>query len=133
MMCAQGSIYRSRCQYVSSVTRAINNQATTYMCSTPLQEHQQKAAAQEEPEEPDEPEGNHQEMVDIAEQLGLEVAHDEESEEESEPPSKPASRNVSEITQSVNRVIEPKPEEKQLSKKVCDLANPHREHRFIEP
>lgn len=84
-----------------------------------VQEHQQKAAAQDEPEEPEEPEGEHQQMVDIAEQLGLEVAHDEDSEEESEPPSKPASRNVSEITQAAARVIEPKVEERQLSKKVC--------------
>lgn len=57
-------------------------------------------------------------MVDIAEQMGLEVAHDEDSEEESEPPSMPASRNVSEITPSTSRAVDTKPEERQLSKKV---------------
>lgn len=61
-------------------------------------------------------------MVDISEQMGLEVAHDEDSEEESEPPSLPASRNVSEITPSA-RVLEPKPEERQLSKKVWPCMN----------
>ena len=72
----------------------------------------------------DEEEDNH-DMVNISNQLGMEVGHEEEDEEtdddESEPPSKPASRNVSEIVGpgGSQRPVEPKPEEKQLSKKVC--------------
>lgn len=94
-----------------------------------LQEHQQlkaqaqaEAAAQEDHEEVEE--DNHN-MVNISNQLGMEVGHEEEDEEtdedESESQSKATSRNVSEIVTpgSAQRPVEPKPEEKQLSKKVC--------------
>lgn len=70
-------------------------------------------------------EDNH-DMVNISNQLGMEVGHEEEEEEEtdddeSESQSKPTSRNVSEIVASgaSQRPMEPKVEEKQLSKKVC--------------
>lgn len=82
------------------------------------------AAQDDQAEEEDE---DNRDMVNISNQLGMEVGHEEEDEEsdddESEPQSKPVSRNVSEIVApgASQRPVEPKPEEKQLSKKVCML------------
>jgi hypothetical protein len=92
-------------------------------------EGQAQEAAQDEGEEGDD---DQQDFVDIEAELGIEVGHDDDSDEESEAPSMNPSRNVSEIGPSSlsHRQLEPKPEEKQLSKKVyctyCAIRSPNR-------
>jgi hypothetical protein len=98
-----------------------------------MQEHQQNMAAAREAEQQAETqrqeEQENRQHAEIEAQLGVELAHDDESEEEEEDEdddggseatgSRTRSRNASELVSGgTQRVVEPKIDEKQLSKKV---------------